>query len=1156
MMLPLLKKVVLISASQKSTISGLSRLFCALLLTAPAFGSPATTTTLSITSGGAQVTTVATKSVVTLTATVIAGAGALTGGIVNFCDATAPSCGDIHLLGTSHLTSAGTAVLRFVPGIGSHNYKAVFAGTNNYASSISTVTTLIVTLATGASPVPATTTTNLVKGAGAGTYSLTATVSESGSSNGYPTGTVSFLDTSNQSKTLGTAALGGGLPGVNLANSQTVMFDESTAFLKADLNGDGVPDLVECTSEGKIETFFGNGDGTFTAGPLSAPVITFPQQFLNSSIPMALGDFNGDGKIDLILPNKQQSPGAIITLLGNGDGTFTQAPLSTAAGISANDIVVGDFNGDGNEDVAITDSTSFRIMLGNGDGTFTQVSQNGQINANGQSAIAVASIETTDFNGDGKTDLLVTSTSYMNSSNSFNAVGVVLLGNGDGSFTQAPDLPITFLHQGSSVDGIFLADFNNDGKVDLAGLTNLGGPAVLLGNGDGTFTTVITNPGSTSQLVGVADFDGDGNADLASSPQSSSPTIFTIQLGKGDGTFVPAVQSLPVSKQIGSFVFGDLNGDGFADLTFTTPLYESGYQVVGGGYGVYLSQPTRSTTTTVSGINVTGAGAHQVLASYPGDSNYSSSVSAAVELVAASATTLSLSVPVSKTAYGQEVDLTATLLPYSYLDGTSNGETISFFNSDALLGTTRLSNGVATLPVLTLPVGVSSLYATFNGDSALDPSSSNTISYTVFPQTNLIFAVPSHTYGDPPFTVTATSNSAGAITYFVASGSASVSGSTVTLTGAGTLDLLASQAATNNYLAAQTVAEIAVLKAPLGITANNASRMFGGTNPIFTGTVIGTINGDALTETFTTPAGAASSVGTYPIIPSATGANAGSYNVIAANGTLTVSQAGTTTKITLSGQGPTLTATVASLTSGIPTGSVSFYDGQTLIGAGTLVSGVTTYTGGSLPAGDSTLTAKYSGDINFMQSTSSPALALSITPSSTALTVGQAGSVMDTVTILPVAGYTGTVQLSCSNLPPLTICAFQPSSLAFAAATGLANVSVTIQTSVAAQAVVSPKNQTTILAAILWIPGLFVATITRRKHKIRLPMNNFLLFSLICVIAAHLTACSGSSTPSSSGSANPTNPAGQTPTGAYTVQVVATGSNGLTQATNVSLTVQ
>lgn len=164
-----------------------------------------TTTTLSVTSGSSPVTSITSGSKVTLTATVTSGSTKVTVGQVNFCDASVTYCTDIHLLGTAQLTKAGTATIKFRPGVGSHSYKAVFAGTPNgataYAASNSGTTALSVT---GGSI----TTTQIAQSGNAGDYTLTATVSGFGSA--VPTGTVSFLDASNDNAVLGTATLNAG----------------------------------------------------------------------------------------------------------------------------------------------------------------------------------------------------------------------------------------------------------------------------------------------------------------------------------------------------------------------------------------------------------------------------------------------------------------------------------------------------------------------------------------------------------------------------------------------------------------------------------------------------------------------------------------------------------------------------------------------------------------------------------------------------------------------------------------------------------------------------------------------------------------------------------------------------------------------------------
>ena len=197
----------------------------------------ATTTTLAVTSGGSAVTTVTSGSVVTLTATVMAGTTPVTTGQVKFCDAKAAHCEDIHIVGTAQLTKAGTATFKFRPGVGSHSYKAVFVGTRSDAGSASATAALTVTL-TGLYP----TVTTIAQSGSVGNYTLTATVEGVGPL--APTGTVSFLDTSNGNSLLGSATLGAGagLGFLNFSNSATGSYPASIAV--GDFNGDGILDLA------------------------------------------------------------------------------------------------------------------------------------------------------------------------------------------------------------------------------------------------------------------------------------------------------------------------------------------------------------------------------------------------------------------------------------------------------------------------------------------------------------------------------------------------------------------------------------------------------------------------------------------------------------------------------------------------------------------------------------------------------------------------------------------------------------------------------------------------------------------------------------------------------------------------------------------------
>ena len=207
-----------------------------------------TTTTLTVTSSGSEVTTVAAGTVMTLTATVISGSTPVNPGQVRFCDAAAPHCEDSALLATPQLTAAGIATFKFRPGAGSHSYQAIFVGTATYAKSSSTAALLTVSAASGPYP----TTTAIAASGSVGNYTLTATVAGPQISTFFPTGDVSFLDTTNANASLGTATLGT----ATLGDPFTTGFTSDagvgpTSVAVGDFNGDGIPDLAVANSADK-----------------------------------------------------------------------------------------------------------------------------------------------------------------------------------------------------------------------------------------------------------------------------------------------------------------------------------------------------------------------------------------------------------------------------------------------------------------------------------------------------------------------------------------------------------------------------------------------------------------------------------------------------------------------------------------------------------------------------------------------------------------------------------------------------------------------------------------------------------------------------------------------------------------------------------------
>ena len=350
-----------------------------------------------------------------------------------------------------------------------------------------------------------------------------------------------------------------------------------------DFNGDGKADLVVGNYfSNSVSVLLGKGDGTFQTGVNS-----------NASAPtsLAVADFNGDGKADLVVGNDYEGY-FVSVLLGNGDWTFQAAVNYEIGSIHTYTVAVGDFNGDGKADIVVANLGAgpipgdLSVLLGNGDGTFKAAVNYTTYAAGSPFAVAVG-----DFNGDGKADLAVANLYGNNVS--------VLLGNGDGTFQAATNYNV-----GTAPFSVAAGDFNGDGKLDLAVANSGSSPArgnvsVLLGRGDGTFQAAVNyNAGISPRAVAVGDFNGDGKADLVVANGGSSGTNVSVLLGNGSGTF-----SAAVNYNAGAFpadvAVGDFSGDGRSDLAVAN--------INGNNVSVLLGLPVGPTPVINTGGVVTGA---------------------------------------------------------------------------------------------------------------------------------------------------------------------------------------------------------------------------------------------------------------------------------------------------------------------------------------------------------------------------------------------------------------------------------------------------------------------------------------------------------------------------------------------------------------------
>ena len=347
----------------------------------------------------------------------------------------------------------------------------------------------------------------------------------------------------------------------NLAQAQTINLQlqnnytlgtgaASSRFAVGDVNNDGLPDIVTATGivGQPISVLLNNGAGGFNA----------PIQFganLNPTA-VAIGDFNNDGNADLAIGQPNNTSGVIIIRLGNGTGNFP-TELPTAVAQNTNDLEAADFNGDGNVDLAMTNSLGYatqptnavRVVLGNGAGGFSTPTYYAVGSQPFDLAVA-------DFNSDGRPDIAAVAFSTTETVR-------VLLNTGAGF---APSSNISWANAISSSE-IIAADFNRDGATDLAAIRS-DSIAIMLGDNTGNFSlssVAVANPFS----IAVGDFNLDRKVDLVIGRALAPAGNVTILPGDGTGSFGSAF-SMNLSFIPDNLAVFDVNLDGKKDLALST----------------------------------------------------------------------------------------------------------------------------------------------------------------------------------------------------------------------------------------------------------------------------------------------------------------------------------------------------------------------------------------------------------------------------------------------------------------------------------------------------------------------------------------------------------------------------------------------------------
>ena len=554
------------------------------------------------------------------------------------------------------------------------------------------------------------------------------------------------------------------------------------AVALADLNHDGIPDLVTGSAAG-LFVQLSIGDGTIQPS-IQIPDATFSSQGDSNAttVPeIAVGDFNADGNPDIAFVACTRGSCSLAILLGKGDGTFQpQRELDTSGSLGG--IAVGDFNGDGILDIALANyaASSVDLLLGNGDGSFQPPRS---IARAGARSLAAAGLS-----GNGRLDLVVAD---------WDASTVQVLRN-DGRGNFKADQPLA---TGPNPAHVTVADLRGTGRRDLVTLDANSAISVLLANPDDSFepaATVYTtaSPATLTDLA-VADIDGSGVPSLLVVEQASAGDDSAAVLmlpGIGDGSFQrPVLLSAGVAPA--ALAVANLNHDALPDLIVADRR---------GAATVILNQ---SLLTARLPRALAPPAGNQAGSAQPRDNRLSPSRSPALPLTTTATPTVSVSIlPANAVPWGKPLMLRITVsgAPSAI---TARSSAILFSIDNGPAATLPLALGSTTIPIPPLRVGAHALLVRHAAQASCTVLQAQPLTVTVTP------ATPTITWANPPSIaygtalgasqLNAAASVAGAFAY-------SPAASTVLSAGAQTLSVIFTPNDTTDYTTATATATLTV----------------------------------------------------------------------------------------------------------------------------------------------------------------------------------------------------------------------------------------------------------------------------------------------------------------------------------------------------------